>query len=144
MAGQKNDIENLVSRAADSLERNVLPHVESHYARLQLRAVRELLLNLGTRVEWRQEHIDAGAAELRHALDLLGAGGIPRARGGPDTADDVASLASLRAELAGVIEGVYRDDRPEPRRSEALATIWRVIRSDFDAEAKRIRTGMYT
>ena len=71
MANADSSIESVITRIANSLDLNVLPHVESHYARLQLRAAREMLLNLGTRVEWRHEDIEASARAVRDALESL-------------------------------------------------------------------------
>jgi hypothetical protein len=53
-----------------------------------------------------------------------------------------AGTDALREQLAGVIDAVYAVD-DAARRAAALASIWQVVRCDYDAEAERIKTGMY-
>jgi hypothetical protein len=135
MAYPNASIESVVTRIADSLDRNVLPYIDSHYARLQLKAAREMLLNLGTRVEWRHDDIADSAEQIRSALHSLS---------GSDESPQPGDLTSLRARLAGYIGRLYELDPQDPRRAQCLETVWRVIRFDFDAEAQRTRTGMYS
>jgi len=141
MPKRASDVGNVIALLAESLERNVLPHVDDHFARLQLRAAREMLLNLGTRLEWRQSDIVRSEQALRDALAELAATGCASAAlSGADESD----LRALRANLARVIGQVYESNDGTPARELSLAAIWKVVRADFDAEAERIRTGMFS
>jgi hypothetical protein len=130
-----SDIENLFTRLAHSLDSSVAPYVADHYATMQLKAAREMLLNLGVRVEWRRADIEASERVLREALATLSQ---------PSKTGSAASAAELRAALARIIEQVYDAAWDGPKRDLALTAIWRVIRFEFDAEAQRIKTGMFT
>jgi hypothetical protein len=135
MAYPGASIESVVTRIADSLDRNVLPHIDSHYARLQLKAAREMLLNLGTRVQWRPADIEDSAAQIRSALRSLSPS---------DESPQPTDLTSLRARLADYIGRLYELDPQDSRRKEGLEAVWRVIRFDFETQAQRTRTGMYS
>jgi hypothetical protein len=141
MAHQASNVENMIAMLAESLERNVLPHVDDHFARLQLRAAREMLLNLGTRVEWRQGDIARSEHAVRDALVELAAVGCASIAPGDDGADN---LSALRTNLARVIGQIYESRDGESKREQALTAIWKVVRTDFDAESERIRTGMFS
>lgn len=136
-----SDVENVIALLAESLERNVLPHVDDHFARLQLRAAREMLMNLGTRLEWRRRDVTRSEQAVRDALSELAAAGCASAAASWVGSGD---LPTLRANLAQVIGQVYGLNDGEPMRKQTLATIWKVVRADFDAEAERIRTGMFS
>lgn len=139
MRGGTNELQNLIEQVANSLESNILPHVTDHYAQLQVRAARELLLNLGTRIEWRRADIDSSARVLRAALVSPAlarlSGAAPPAPG--------ATCAEMRKELAALIGKLYAEPFPDGERNAALAEIWHVVRFEFDAEAARVRTGMF-
>jgi hypothetical protein len=137
MSGKRSSVEEWLKRAAQSLDEHVLPHVENHYARLQVRALGEMLRNLGTRVDWRESDLDANKRAAQQALQTLST-----IQGHAPVSGE--SLAELRKHLATRIGSVYDAALPEPQRDLALAAIWRVVRSEFDAEAGRIRTGMYS
>jgi hypothetical protein len=137
MTNRHKDIEDLFAQLANSLESSVLPQVRDHYTALQLRAAREMLLNLGARVEWRHENAASSEAMLRKALESLSTDGTA-------PAGDSGDLRTLRAELARVIEHVYDPVTDESTRERTLAEIWRVVRFEFDAEAARIKTGMFS
>lgn len=136
-------VEALVARVAESLERNVLPHVENHYARLQLRAVREMLLNLGTRVEWRQKDAEAEARLMRDTIEALSEVSQVASAEREITGGETADLAVLREGVARIIREIYAE-RDAAVRARMLGTLWHAIRAEFDAEAARMRTGMYS
>lgn len=119
-------------RLANSLEHSVLPYVDNHYAQLQVRAAREMLLNLSARVVWQDtEHL---LHETLATLARLGFAPVPE----PDE-----SHVSLRAKLAEAMPRLYDSQRDEEQRQLALKAVWAVVRSEFDTEALRIKTGMY-
>jgi hypothetical protein len=120
-------------RLANSLEHSVLPYVENHYAQLQVRATREMLLNLSARVRWQ----DNTEEVLQTCLATLASLGFSA---GPGPSD---SLVVLRAKLAEAMPGLYEAQRDEEQRQLALKAVWSVVRGEFDAEALRIKTGMY-
>lgn len=66
-----SDIGEIFLRLANSLDNSVLPHIENHYGRLQVHAARELLLNLGTRIEFKSRDIEASESVLRETLASL-------------------------------------------------------------------------
>lgn len=141
MAKRASDVENVIALLAESLERNVLPHVDDHFARLQLRAAREMLMNLGTRLEWCQGDIARSEQAVRNALAELAEAGCASVA---PSHSDAGDLPALRTTLARAIGQVYDSNDGEPMREQALAAIWKVVRADFDAEAERIRTGMFS
>jgi hypothetical protein len=145
MSNSALDINQVITRLAGSLEHSVLPYIDNHYAQLQVRAAREMLLNLGSRVEWRQADIEASERVLLDALSELAALGLSDYALAPlDPVKPSHDLVALRDILAGVIEKVYDTSLSEIQREKALAAIWQVIRIEFDAEAARIKTGMYS
>jgi hypothetical protein len=136
MGVEEDSIGILVDRASRSLDA-VLPYVDNHYARLQLRALGEMLRNVATRVEERADQREAKVKRTCVALDTLAElSGQPAA--GPSK-----EPAELRAELAGTINQLYAENNAG-WRDPALATVWLVVRADYDAEAHLIRTGMYS
>lgn len=137
-ANLATDPRDVISRLADSLEHSVLQYLDNHYAQLQVRAAREMLLNLSARVEWKRADMAADEHCLQLALDTLAGQGMH-----PSASIEGDDPTALRARLASVIYGVYHDDGDEARRDAFLRAIWRVVRSEFDAEADKIKTGMY-
>jgi len=129
---------------AASLAANVLPHVSDHYARTQLRAACELLANLGRRVEWRRADADAQADLLRATIQSPALAAL-RARHMTDSSSSAdGDGAALSAQFGALIDLLYGDEIPERQRHDALTEIWKVVRAQFDAEAERIRTGMFS
>jgi hypothetical protein len=137
-ANLATDPRDVISRLADSLEHSVLQYIDNHYAQLQVRAAREMLLNLSARVEWKRADLVADENCLQLALDTLAAQGMH-----PSAAIEGDGPPAMRARLASVIDGAYHCDGDEASREASLAAIWRVVRSEFDAEADKIKTGMY-
>ncbi|MBN6731257.1 hypothetical protein [Burkholderia multivorans] len=133
-----SDIGEIFLRLANSLDNSVLPHIENHYGRLQVHAARELLLNLGTRIEFKSRDIEASESVLRETLaSLEKLMGIAPNAGARDAAPGVDTLAQY-------IGLLYSDTLSDERREECLKLVWSMIRFEFDAEAERIRTGMFS
>jgi hypothetical protein len=136
-----SDIEHLLARIAASLEDGVLPHVDDHYAQLQIRAARELLLNLSTRIEWRREDIHDSVQRARECLNRVSeldteiAGHVRSDSGG---------LVEVRAELGRTIDDLYHDGGDPAVREQVVAAVSGVIRAEFDADAERVQTGMFS
>jgi hypothetical protein len=130
------DLEHLITAMAKSLEDTVLPHVENHFAQQQIRAAREMLLNLSARVEWSATEVRSSLDATLAALDGLGLAAADR----PPGVSDLDELVAARLQLAQAIDDVYADGVNESE----LETIWSVVRFEFDAEGERIRTGMFS
>lgn len=120
-------------RLADSLEASVLPYVENHYARLQVRAAAQMLLSLSMRLRWAQDDDPTLRASLSTLAQL-------ELASSPQAADD---LQTLRARFAEAMPGLYDTQHDAQTRELGLQAAWAVIRREFDAESARLKTGMY-
>jgi hypothetical protein len=120
----ETELARLLAGIAEALGENVLPKVDDHYARLQVRAARSLLGTIAGHVVWTPD-----AAE-HVARTAVAEAGVPVAGGGP-------GLAGARAELGAVADAVY--GLPEgSERDRTLAAVWQAVRHDQEtARARR-------
>lgn len=140
MPSKHSEFEELLGIIGDCLESAVRPHVKDHYGQLQLQAAREALRHIGARVDFRQRDDELEVSALREAIESLAALGFSRKGHETQSPSIEDGQAQLRAELAHLIEQIYA--HPDSSvRERALAPVWRVVRRQFDAEARRIRTG---
>lgn len=118
---------NIMTGIARSLRDDVLEHLEDDYARMQVRAIVELVENLSPRITWDTELLRADAERTECAVGWEA-----------DSSDDPAErLRQARAALGEMIDELYTgEDDPERR-----AAAWAVVQGDFDNEAGLIKTG---
>lgn len=141
MTASERTVEEVLKRVGESLIAGVLPHVENHFAELQLRAACEMLLHIGVRVRWDDEESPSEAGALGEAVVALAAisadVSLQHAEAGS------CSTSELRERFAALIGTVYDGDVEPERRELALSMAWRAIKAEFDANAVLLRTGMY-
>jgi hypothetical protein len=119
----ETDLSRLLAGIAEALGENVLPHVDDHYAQLQVRSARALLATVAGHVAWAPDDAE------RVARAAVAEAGVPVAGGGP-------GLAGARAELGAVADAVY--GLPDgPDRERALAAVWTAVRHDQDTGRDR-------
>ena len=135
-----SEFEELLGIIGDSLESAVRPHVNDHYAQLQLQAAREALRHIAARVDVRHQDQELQVNALRGAVESLAALGFSRRGQQTQSTKSEDAQTELGAEFAHMIEQIYA--HPDASvRERALAPVWRVVRRQFDSEGQRIRTG---
>ena len=113
----QNSLDRLFEGLAASLRDTVAPEVDDPYAKSQVLAAVELLNNLATRVQWRQDQIGADVSAVRAALVAAEA---------PIPEDEHDRAAHLRA---------LADVPTDARRA--------IVREQLERELALLRTGMY-
>ena len=71
------EVARLLEGVAAALRTHVEPHVDDRFARMQLRAIDELLRNLADRVEWSLAELQAELAGMEELLARLREAGWP-------------------------------------------------------------------
>jgi hypothetical protein len=122
----QNSLSRLFEGIAGSLRESVLPAVDDPYARSQVAAAIELIGNLGARVQWRTDQIEALVDRVRMTLNELGVE-TPELTG--DGVEDRRSHLAALAEVAG------SSDTPDSVRD---LLVW-----ELETELARLKTGMY-
>ena len=122
----QNSLERLFEGLAYSLRQSVLPAVDDPYARSQVSAAIELIGNLGARVQWRTDQIEALVDRIRRDFADL------EIEPPPLTGDVVIDR---RSHLAALAAQVSAGDIPDRTRD---LLIW-----ELESELARLKTGMY-
>jgi hypothetical protein len=146
----------LLEGVAAALETYVEPHVDDRFARMQLRAIDELLRNLAERVDWSAVEIGQEADDIERVLAAFESAGwrgdgdhVAPAAGQPAgaSAEEAASrrsgaLAALRQALAWVEAGPAKSgsEAVVAARSDAIE----LLREDNARERARLKSGMYS
>ncbi len=110
-------VERVVDGLVETLEREVLPDLQSRFARGQLHAALDVLANLRDRIEWRTDLLRADAEATATALTELAAGMREAGLGGDAAAIETglaeapaeppaARAEALRAEMVAALEVV--------------------------------------
>jgi hypothetical protein len=122
----QNSLDRLFEGIALSLREAVLPAVDDPYARSQVAAAIELVGNLGARVQWRSDQIEALIDRIRVTLGQLDIE-PPELTG--DAIDDRRNHLAALAQIAGSgeVPDVIQD-----------LLVWE-LENEFD----RLKTGMY-
>jgi hypothetical protein len=145
VSAQGLDLERLLAGLAASLENSVLPHVDSHFAQLQIRAARELLSNVASRASWdREAGEDAIATATTAYAEIVALAPELEASAGGEGDRPAPGLVAARGRLGGLIDGVYRRLPEAEAREPVLEVIWKAVRAEYDAESARVRTGMFS
>jgi hypothetical protein len=138
------EVSRLLVGVAAALRTDVEPHVSDRFARMQLRAIDELLRNLAGRVEWSLTELQAELEEMERVLRELHEAGWPgegRATGPrPATTDDALER---RVVLLGELTTATRWAQDEGTE-EARALLTDFLRATNDGERRRLQSGMYS
>jgi aminoglycoside phosphotransferase (APT) family kinase protein len=125
----QNSVGRLLAGAAEVLEKEVAAQVGDTFARQQVRAISEILVNLAERVDWTDEVLSEERDELLRLLAALGAEAGAAAEGEPE--------AGRRGALDEVV--VALADLPTERVEGAGG----LLREQAVARARRLRSTMY-
>lgn len=135
-------VEDLLGGIAASLEKEVLPHVEDPFGRMQVKAAVELLGNLATRTTWDPAQVDAETAELEAPRDRLAAAGWPRPTDPPTDDDAIARRRAVLSELAAGLRWLSEDADDEAAR-RAWDEVHAGLAAPVREEIERLKRGMY-
>jgi hypothetical protein len=144
----------LLEGVAAALATYVEPHVDDRFARMQLRAIDELLRNLAERVDWSAVEIGQEADDIERVLAAFESAGWrgdgvapPAGQPAGASAEEAASrragaLAALRQALAWVEAGPAKSgsEAVVAARSDAIE----LLREDNARERARLKSGMYS
>jgi hypothetical protein len=137
------ELSRLLEGVATALRAHVEPHVDDRFARMQLRAIDELLRNVAGRVEWSLPELQEEVAEMAELLDALRAAGWPGGRAGPAVPPATADEAlTRRITLLGDLSDATRWAQEEGSE-EARALVTAYLRETNDRERGRLQSGMY-
>jgi hypothetical protein len=132
--------------------------VDDRFARMQLRAIDELLRNLAERVDWSVVEIAQETEDIERVLATFEAAGWTD-EAGPRSADPASDqpgaqstemAAARRAEaLAGLRQALaWLEARPADSGSEAVvaarSNAIQLLRADNARERERLKSGMYS
>ena len=138
------EVSRLLEGVAAALRADVEPHVSDRFARMQLRAIDELLRNLAGRVEWSLAELQAELEEMERVLSRLHEGGWPgegrATRPRPATTDDALER---RVVLLGELTAATHWAQDQGT-GEARALLTDFLRTTNDGERRRLQSGMYS
>lgn len=130
----QNSVGRLLAGAAEALENEVAARVDDTFARQQVRAVAEILLNLAERVDWTEAVLSEDRDELLRLLGTLEEpGGAEAGEGDP--------AAARREALDRVVEALA--DRQGGLPAERVEPTEELLREQAIARARRLRSTMY-
>lgn len=138
----QNSIRRLLTGAADALSEDVAPAVDDQFALMQLRAVRELLLNLADRVDWRVDEIRADIQDIEELMTILRAAGSPDA----DTGGRASPMEERDRLLASASRAIaWLADRSEQANDAARyrQAVEDILQRQAVDQAARLRSTMY-
>jgi hypothetical protein len=145
----------LLEGVAASLRTHVEPQVSDRFARMQLRAIDELLRNLAGRVEWSVADVSRETTEIEDLLTRLEQHGWDDERGGESPAREGASDDSVtspqealkqRAEALAALRRAlnWAQEMRSPERDAARTAAAEFLRTENDRERSQLKSGMYS
>jgi hypothetical protein len=141
----------LLEGVAASLRTHVEPQVSDRFARMQLRAIDELLRNLAERVEWSVAAVTQETAEIADLLSQLEQHGWSGERDGakPDPAGAVQLPQEALKQRAEALTALRRalnwtQEIPSAEGEAARAAAVEFLRTENDRERSQLKSGMYS
>jgi hypothetical protein len=137
------EVARLLEGVAAALRTHVEPHVEDRFARMQLRAIDELLRNLADRVEWSLAELQAELEGMEELLARLRDAGWPGDGAAAETpAATTEEALARRLVLLGRLSEATRWAQQEGSQ-ELRALVSSYLRETNDRERRRLQSGMY-
>lgn len=140
----------LLEGVADSLQAEVAPRLDDEFARMQLRAIDELLRNLAPRIGWIDAELGSDVAGIERLLAALEEEGMPAATAtGDDGRERAPDPAARRLHLLGRLEEAiawaYDEGHGSDRsRAAARARLAEQLEGAAESERGRLRSGLYS
>jgi hypothetical protein len=133
----------LLEGIASALQKDVEPGVADEFARMQLRAIGEVLRNLADRVEWSAAELGDEIADRLAFLERLAATGatVGPPAGGPPFATNGAALEYRALLLRRVAEAL---EWAESAGDDARRIAADYLREANRRERTRLKSGMYS
>jgi hypothetical protein len=140
----------LLEGVAASLRTHVEPQVSDRFARMQLRAIDELLRNLAGRVEWSVADVSRETRDIEDLLTRLEQQGWEDERGpGPSRDEAVTSPHEALKQRAEALAALRRalnwtQEMRSPEGDAARAAAVEFLRAENDGERSQLKSGMYS
>jgi hypothetical protein len=140
----------LLEGVAASLRTHVEPQVSDRFARMQLRAIDELLRNLAGRVEWSVADVSCETRDIEDLLTRLEQHGWEDERGRGSSPDEAVTspqeALKQRAEALAALRGAlnWTQETRSPEGDAARAAAVEFLRAENDGERSQLKSGMYS